>query len=360
MKGWTSQLLATTIQTIPPLDEKAMAAARTRQDQLTKPQGSLGRLEELSVQLAGIQGRPLPQIRHKAIITMAGDHGVVAEGVTLYPQAVTAQMVYNFLRGGAGVNVITCQVGARVIVVDMGVAAELEADARLVSAKVAPGTRNMAQGAAMTLEQAVTAVETGIKIVTAEIAPGLDIVGTGDMGIGNTTASSAICAVMTGRSVSEVTGRGTGVAGKQLEHKMAVISQALAVNQPDPGRPLEVLAKVGGFEIGGLAGVMLGAAAKRIPVVIDGFISGAAALIATALAPPLKNFLIAAHVSAEAGHRPLLEHLGLKPLLDLGMRLGEGTGAALGIFLCETAARVLADMATFAEAGVSGKNKVEK
>ena len=352
-----SQLVSNIVQKIRPLDEKAMAAARARQDQLTKPQGSLGRLEDLSVQLAGIQGKPLPQIRHKVIITMAGDHGVVAEGVGNWPQEVTAQMVYNFLDGGAGINVIARQVGARVIVVDMGVATELEPNSRLLSRKVAFGTRNMSRGPAMTHEQAVKAIETGIEVVAIEVAKGLDIVGTGDMGIGNTTASSAICAVMTGKPVAEVTGRGTGITDKQLAHKIEIISRALAANHPNPRQPLDVLAKVGGFEIGGLVGVMLGAAAHHIPVVIDGFISGAAALIATALSPGLKDFLIAAHVSAEAGHQLLLKHLGLKPLLDLGMRLGEGTGAALGIFLSETAARILAEMATFAEAGVSEGSK---
>lgn len=348
-----TELLSNIIEMIKPLDREVMAEARTRQDRLTKPQGSLGRLEELSIQLAGIQGKPIPQIRHKAIITMAGDHGVVADGVSAFPQEVTAQMVYNFLGGGAGINVITRQVGARIIVVDMGVATELKPDSQLLSRKVAFGTQNMASGPAMTSEQAVKAIETGVEIVTAEVANGLDIVGTGDMGIGNTTASSAICAVMTGKSVTEVTGRGTGIADKQLTHKMKVIKRALAVNRPDPKQPLEVLAKVGGFEVGGLVGVMLGAAAHRVPVVIDGFISGAAALIATALSPESKDFLIAAHVSAEAGHRLLLRYLGFKPLLDLGMRLGEGTGAALGIFLAEAAARVLTEMSTFAEAGVS-------
>ena len=345
------------IEKIRPLDEGAMAEARARQDMLTKPQGSLGKLEELSIQLAGIQGKPIPQIRDKVIITMAGDHGVVAEGVSAFPQQVTTQMVYNFLGGGAGINVLARQAGARIIVVDMGVAAELESSPQLLSRKVAFGTQNMSLGPAMSRDEAVKALETGIEIVTTEVAKGLDIVGTGDMGIGNTTASSAICAVMTGRPVAEVTGRGTGIADKQLAHKIAVIDRALAVNHPDPGQPLDVLAKVGGFEIGGLVGVMLAAAAHRIPVVIDGFISGAAALIATALSPGLRDFLIAAHVSAEAGHHLLLKHLGLKPLLDLGMRLGEGTGAALGIFLSETAAGVLAEMSTFAEAGVSGRNK---
>jgi nicotinate-nucleotide--dimethylbenzimidazole phosphoribosyltransferase len=288
---------------------------------------------------------------------MAGDHGVVAEEVGNWPQEVTAQMVYNFLKGRAGINVLARQAGARVIVVDMGVAAELEANPQLIVRKVAPGTQNMCLGPAMTVEQAVKSIESGIEVVGAELAKGLDIVGTGDMGIGNTTASSAICAAMTGESVVKVTGRGTGISDEQLLHKIEVVKRALAVNQPGRQKPLEVLAKVGGFEIGGLVGVMLSAAAYRIPVVIDGFISGAAALIATALAPTLRDFLIAAHVSAEAGHKVLLRHLGLKPLLDLEMRLGEGTGAVLGIFLAEAAARILAEMSTFAEAGVSERDK---
>ncbi len=350
-----SELIINTVATIKPLGKEAMAQAQGRQDMLTKPQGSLGRLEQLSVQLAGVQCKPVPQIKDKAIITMAGDHGVVAEKVGNWPQEVTAQMVYNFLNGGAGINVIARQVDARVIVVDMGVATELESNSQLLSRKVASGTQNIAVGPAMTEDQALKAVEAGIEIVTEEVTKGLDIVGTGDMGIGNTTPSAAICAVMTGRSVIEVTGRGTGLTDEQLAHKVEVIKRALQVNSPDPKKPLDVLAKVGGFEIGGLAGVMLGAAAHHIPVVIDGFISGAAALIATALAPVLKDYLIAAHVSVEQGHKFLLKHMGLKPLLNLDMRLGEGTGAALGIFLAETSAKILAEMATFTEAGVSEK-----
>ncbi len=345
------------LKAIKPLDESAMAAARSRQDALTKPQGSLGRLEELSIQIAGIRGKDTPKLEHKAIITMAGDHGVVAEKVGNWPQEVTAQMVNNFLRGGAGINVLAHQIGARVVVVDMGVATELESHTQLLSRKIAYGTKNIALGPAMTREQAVKALETGVEVVSAEVSEGLDIVGTGDMGIGNTTASSAICAVMTKRPAAEVTGRGTGITDEQLAHKIEVVRSALAVNRPDPYDPIGVLAKVGGFEIGGLAGVMLGAAAHRIPVVIDGFISGAAALIATALSPGLKDYLIAAHVSAETGHRLLLKHLGLVPLLDLGMRLGEGTGAALGIFLAEAATRTLAGMATFSEASVSERSK---
>lgn len=347
--------LTRTIEMIKPLDKEALIKARARQDILTKPQGSLGRLEELSVQLAGIQGKPVPQIKNKAIMVMAGDHGVVAEKVGNWPQEVTAQMVYNFLGGGAGINVIARQAGARVIVVDMGVATELTSSPQLISRKIDFGTRNMALGPAMTAEQAVKSIETGIELVSAEVTKGLDILGTGDMGIGNTTASSAIFAAITGRPVAEITGRGTGLTDEQLAHKVSVINRALEVNQPDPAQSLDVLAKVGGFEIGGLAGVMLAAASNRIPVVIDGFISGAAALIATTLCPTLKDYLIAAHLSTEAGHRLLLEHLGLKPLLSLDMRLGEGTGAALGIFLAEAAARVLTEMATFAEAGVSEK-----
>jgi nicotinate-nucleotide--dimethylbenzimidazole phosphoribosyltransferase len=354
-----SALLPEIIEMVKPLDKEAIAAAQARQNLLTKPPGSLGRLEELSVQLAGIQGRTVPQIKHKAIITMAADHGVVAEKIGNWPQDVTAQMVGNFLAGGAGINVMARQTGARVVVVDMGVATELKPHPRLLSRRVAPGTQNMTRGPAMTYEQAVTAVETGIEIVTAEVARGLDIVGTGDMGIGNTTASSAICAVMMRRPVAEVTGRGTGINDEQLRHKIAVIERAIAVNKPDDSQPLEVLAKVGGFEIGGLVGVMLGAAAHHIAVVIDGFISGAAALIATALAPGLKDFLIAGHVSDESGHMLVLDHLGLRPLLDLGMRLGEGTGAALGIFLSEASARILAEMATFAEAGVFEKEEMD-
>lgn len=350
-------LLSNTIGMIKPLDKEAMAQAQARQDTLTKPPGSLGRLEQLSIQLAGIQGKPLPSIQQKAIVTMAADHGVVAEKVGNWPQDVTAQMVHNFLGGGAGINVIARQVGARVIVVDIGVATELKPHPQLLSRRVAAGTQNMAQGPAMTEEQAVKAIETGIEIVTAEVGKGLDIIGTGDMGIGNTTPSAAICAVMTGKPAEETTGRGTGLTDEQLAHKVKVVKKAIEVNRPNPEKPLDVLAKVGGFEIAGLAGVMLAAAAHRIPVVIDGFISGAAALIATAISPGLKDFLIASHCSAESGHRPLLEYLGLKPLLNLDMRLGEGTGAALGIFLAETAAKVLAGMATFTEAGVSEKEE---
>ena len=338
---------------IGPLNEKAMRSARQRQDRLTKPRGSLGSLEELSIKVAGIKGEIAPRLHHKAIIVMAADHGVVSEGVSLYPQEVTAQMVHNFLCGGAGINVLARHIDARILVVDMGIAGELEPHPELISKKVALGTRNMMLGPAMSVEEAISAIEAGLNIVEHEVEKGLDIIGTGDMGIGNTTASSAITAAITAASVADVTGRGAGVGNKQLAHKVRVIEEALRLNQPGPADGLDVLAKVGGFEIGGLVGVMLGAAAHRIPVVIDGFISGAAALIATRIASNLRDFLIAAHVSAERGHRVALKHLGLKPVLDLHMRLGEGSGAALAIFIIDAAVKILAEMSTFNEAGVT-------
>jgi len=350
-----SNALSQALKQIKPLDREAMQKARARQDELTKPQGSLGRLEDLSIKIAGIKGKTVRGFEHKAIVTMAADHGVVSEGVTLYPQEVTRQMVFNFLSGAAGINVLARFIGARVVVVDMGVIGGFEPHPNLVCKMIDFGTKNMTKGSAMTRQQAVDAIDAGVEVVEAEIAKGLDIVGTGDMGIGNTTASSAICAAITGEAVEKVTGRGEGLDDKQVAHKVEVIQKALKLNEPDPRDPIDVLSKVGGFEIGGLAGVMLGAAAQHIPVVIDGFISGAAALIATELAPGLKDYLIAAHLSAESGHRVLLEYLGLTPLLDLEMRLGEGTGAALGITIVEAAVKTLAEMATFAEAGVSQK-----
>ena len=345
--------LSQILKKIKPLDEKAMEAALARQDELTKPKGSLGRLEELSIKIAGIKGKIVPGFDHKAIVTMAADHGVVSEGVTLYPQEVTRQMVFNFLSGGAGINVLARFIGARDNVYRSWSRDRFEPHPNLICKMIDFGTKDITKGAAMTRQQAMDAIESGIEMVESEIIKGLDIVGTGDMGIGNTTASSAICAAITGESVEKVTGRGEGIDDEQLAYKVKVIQKALERNTPDPQDPIDVLSKVGGFEIGGLAGVMLGAAAQRIPVVIDGFISGAAALIATGLAPELKDYLIAGHLSAESGHRVLLEYLGLTPLLSLEMRLGEGTGAALGMAIVEAAVKTLAEMATFGEAGVS-------
>jgi nicotinate-nucleotide--dimethylbenzimidazole phosphoribosyltransferase len=262
----------------------------------------LGRLEDLSVQVAGIMACPLPKVESPGIVTMAADHGVVEEGVSLYPQAVTREMVLNFLKGGAGINILAGLVGARVIVVDMGVIGGFPVMPGLVCQMVDFGTKNMARGSAMTREQAMCSLEAGIAIVESDVCEGLDIIGTGDMGIGNTTASAAICAVMSGQTVEAVTGRGTGVDDTQLAHKISVIKRALDVNRPDRNDPVGVLAGVGGFEIGGLAGVMLAAAARRLPVVIDGFVSGAAAMLAVGLAPRVREYLIPAHISAEAGH----------------------------------------------------------
>ena len=347
--------LSATIASIKELDAHAMAAARTRQDQLTKPQGSLGRLEELSIQIAGITGNPMPHVNNKCIVTMAGDHGICAQGVSAYPSEVTPQMVFGFLAGKAGVNVLAAHAGARVTVVDMGVASDLPDHPLLIKRKVARGTADFSCQPAMTREQALQAVEAGIEIVELEYKKGLDIVGTGDMGIGNTTPSTAIAAVITKKPVVEIAGRGTGIDDKGLAHKIKVIENALMMHKPDAADGIDILCKVGGFEIAGLAGVIIGAAGRRLPVVIDGFISGAAALIAAVLAPQSKQYMIAAHCSADAGHSVMLDFLGLEPLLDLRMRLGEGTGAALGISLCDAACKALTQMVTFAEAGVSGK-----
>ena len=343
------------IDQIPSLDEAAMWLARTRQDTLTKPPGSLGRLEELSIQLAGMKADPFPSVERKAVIVMAADHGVTAEGVSAYPAEVTRQMVLNFLRGGAAINVLARQAGVRVTVVDVGVAAEFEPTPGLTQRKVMCGTRNLARGPAMTREEAEQAIHVGMDVLNEEAARGLDIVATGDMGIGNTTASSAIAAVLTGLPVSQLVGRGTGIDDQGLERKMRVIERALEVNQPDASDPLDVLHKVGGLEIAGLAGVIIAAASQRIPVVVDGFISTAAAMIAAGLAPRVREYLIAAHQSVEIGHQAMLRHLRLTPLLDLNMRLGEGTGAALSFHLVEAAVRILREMATFDEAGVSDK-----
>jgi nicotinate-nucleotide--dimethylbenzimidazole phosphoribosyltransferase len=343
------------IQQIQPLDDAAMQSAQARQNMLTKPQGSMGRLEELSIQLAGIYRKPIPAIKDKVIVTMAGDHGVVAEGVSAFPQEVTPQMVMNFLMGGAAINVLAKHVGARIVVVDMGVVSDFEPHPLLVVKKVAKGTANMAQGAAMTRAQAEQAILAGVEVVEAEIKRGLDIVGTGDMGIGNTTPSAAIAAALTGESPAKIAGRGTGVDDEGLKRKISAVERALAVNQPNAKDGLDVLAKVGGFEIGGLAGVILGAAANGKPVMVDGFISTAAAMIAVAIAPAVRPYLISAHRSKEIGHGIMLDWLKLKPLFDLDLRLGEGTGAALGISMAEAACKILSEMATFGEAGVSDK-----
>lgn len=350
-----NSLIQETIAKIQPLDERMIGSASARQRNLRKPVGSLGRLESLATQLAGITAKPRPRFKQPVVTTLAGDHGIAQHGVSAYSSDVTVQIVKDFLNGEAAINVLARHVGARLVVVDMGVAADLAPHPGLIDMKIAHGTRDFSIGAAMTHEQACRAVEAGIVVVEREIGQGADIVATGEMGIGNTTPSSAIVAAMTHRPVSQVTGRGTGLDDAAFARKMALIERGLAVNCPDASDGLDVLSKVGGYEIGGLAGVMIGAAARRVPIVIDGFISGAAALIANALAPAVQPYLIAAHRSVEIGHRATLEHLRLDPLLDLDLRLGEGTGAALGISLCIAACKILDEMATFDNVESLGK-----
>jgi nicotinate-nucleotide--dimethylbenzimidazole phosphoribosyltransferase len=324
--------------------------AQARLDRLTKPRGSLGRLEELAGRLVALTGSPEPRIETPVIFTLAGDHGVAVEGVSAYPQVVTAQMVENFCRGGAAVNVLARQAGARVVVADLGVASELPPHPALTVRKIGPGTRNLAAGPAMTREEALSAIAAGAELVEETAT---DCVGTGEMGIGNTTAASALTAALTGADPRAVTGRGTGVDDAAWEKKVEVVRRALATNRPDPGDPLGVLAALGGFEIAGLVGVVLAGAARRAPVLLDGFIATAAALIAVRLHPATRDYLIAAHRSAEPGHGLLLGTLGLAPLLHLDMRLGEGTGAALGIGLLRAAVACYREMATFEDAGVA-------
>jgi nicotinate-nucleotide--dimethylbenzimidazole phosphoribosyltransferase len=342
-------LLKATIAGIPERDKVAEDAARARFDRLTKPTGSLGRLEPLASALAGMCGRPRPRLARKVVVVCAADHGVAGAGVSAYPQAVTAQMLANFLRGGAAINVLARQVGAEVRVVDLGVlGGALEALGEIPH-KIALGTRDLSREPAMTREQAERALEAGIAL--AERA---DVIATGDMGIGNTTAGAAVVAAMTGRPADQVVGNGTGIDADARARKLAAIEAGLA-RGVDAHDPVGVLASVGGFEIGALAGLVLGAAARRIPVVLDGLASGAAALLACALAPRARDYCIAGHVSAEPGHRVTLEQLGLEPLLDLGLRLGEGTGAALALPLLDSACRLLDEMATFDEAQVSDR-----
>jgi nicotinate-nucleotide--dimethylbenzimidazole phosphoribosyltransferase len=342
-----------TIERIQPTNLRLLAQAQARLDRLTKPIGSLGRLEELAARYVMITGEMKPAVPRGAVFTFAADHGVTAEGVSAYPSAVTPQMVLNFLRGGAGVNVLARHAGIEVRVVDIGVAFDFEAAPELIHRKVMPGTKNLLVESAMSPIQAEQALQVGIELATEAALQGIGLIGTGEMGIGNTTASSAIAAVMTRRPVSEVTGRGTGIDDASHLRKIDVIQRALDLHRLDSANALKILASVGGLEIGGLAGLMLGAAAARIPVVLDGFIAGAAALIAVGLQPRCKDYLIASHRSVERGHEVILNHLGLKPLFDLDLRLGEGTGACLGMSLVFAAIKIFTEMATFDEAGVS-------
>ncbi|MGC4778838.1 nicotinate-nucleotide--dimethylbenzimidazole phosphoribosyltransferase [Micromonospora chalcea] len=356
-------MLESTVAAIRPLDEAAMAAARELQGRLTKPAGSLGALEPLSVRLAGLAGAcPPPLPEPAAVAIFAGDHGVHAQGVTPWPQEVTAQMIANFLAGGAVVNAFARQAGASVTVVDVGVAIPIPgaesadpAGPRLVSANVRAGTRDMTVTAALTRDEARTAVETGIRVAGELIDAGAGILLTGDMGIGNTTPSATLIAAFSGVDAEAATGRGTGVDDETYARKVAVVRAALARHEPDPADPLGVLAAVGGLEHAALTGLILGAAARRVPVLLDGVIAVSAAVAAAVFAPDAVGAMVAGHRSAEPGATAALRHLGLEPLIDLGLRLGEGTGALLALPVVTGAVRVLHEVATFDSAGVAEK-----
>lgn len=350
--------LKAVIDSIKHVDHKLSEKAQARLDMLTKPKDSLGRLEEFARKVVTITANEMPRITKKVIFTFAADHGVTEEGVSAFPKEVTRQMVFNFLRGGAGINVLARHVGAEVVVVDIGVDFDFDDSPGLLIKKVVRGTRNMRRGPAMTREEAVKCINVGVDIAMEYAAEGA-IFATGEMGIGNTTAASAVIAAIAGVPVEEVTGRGTGIDDAALKNKISVIADALSVNRPNAKDPLDVLGKVGGAEIAAIAGLILGAASRRVPVVVDGFISTAGALIAYELKPQVREYIFAAHRSVEKGHTVMLEHMNLRPFLDLDLRLGEGTGAALGISLVEAGVKIYNEMATFASAGVSDSGSVE-
>lgn len=348
------------VNNITPLDAEWINKARERTARLVMPPRALGRLHDISERLCGIQKAMTPAINRKAILIMAGDHGVVAEGVSAFPQEVTGEMVRTFLRGGAGINAISRHVGADVWVVDMGIIPDLrpaseDGGNRFMSRKVAQGTANLAKGPAMTPQAAEKSIRSGFELASELFQSGVEILGTGDMGIGNTTPSAAIGAVITGTNLAEMVGRGTGVDDQGLARKRDAIGTGIQVNRPDQEDGLDVLSKIGGFEIGGIAGCVLAGAFHSRPVVIDGFISTAGALVAHAICPEVADYLFAGHCSEEPGHRAMLTHLDLAPILDLGMRLGEGTGGALAMAIMEGAVRVFNEVLTFDEAGVSDK-----
>ncbi len=343
---------------IEPVDRALLKRAAARLDSLTKPQGSLGRLEECARRIVAITGEEMPpSFGKKAIFTFAGDHGVVEEGISAYPKEVTVQMVQNFLAGGSGINVLARHAGADVVIIDIGVDHDLNDHPypMFFRRKIVRGTRNMRKGPAMTREEAVRTIETGIELAREYADRGYTLFGTGDMGIGNTTPSSAIASVMTGTPAARVTGYGTGITDEMHAHKIKVIEDAIAINRPDPSDPVGVLASVGGAEIGGIAGLILGAASRRIPVVIDGLISAAGAIIAWGIDRMAVSYIFAGHNSVEYGHAIMLETMGLEPILDLRLRLGEGTGAALAMPLIDAGMKIYREMATFDEAGVDQK-----
>lgn len=344
-----------TLKQIHPLDRSSESAAQQRLDSLTKPQGSLGRLEELARRIAMIQGKVPPRLGRKLLLVFAADHGITEEGVSAYPREVTAQMTYNFLNGGAAINVLARHHGVDTEVVDVGVDYEFAAPRGLRNCKVRRGTANFARGPAMTRDEAVRSVELGIELAREAAAENIFLLGAGDMGIGNTSSATAILCALTGAAPADAVGRGTGIDDATLARKIAAIERGLHINRPDANDPLDVLTKVGGLEIGAMTGVILGAAAFRLPMVLDGFISAAAALLARRFCIHVRDVLFASHLSAEKGHGLMLDELKLAPVLDLQMRLGEGTGACLLMGLIEAAVRILGEMATFQSAGVKEK-----
>lgn len=349
------RLLDSALEKIAPIDTNLLDKAQARLDMLTKPKDSLGRLEEFARRFVAITGEMMPRVNRKVIFTFAGDHGVADEGVSAFPKEVTRQMVYNFLNGGAGINVLAKHAGAEVVVVDIGVDFDFGDLEGLLKRKVLHGTKNIRLGPAMTREEAIACMEVGIDLAYQYAVKGA-IFGTGEMGIANTTPSSAIIAAFSGLPAEEVTGKGTGIDDKVFKNKVRVIEDALKVNRPDPSDAMDVLSKLGGAEIAGIAGLIIGAAAKRVPVVMDGFISTAGALVACELKREVRDYIFSAHNSVEKGHAVMLKRMGLKPFVDLNLRLGEGTGAALGIYLVEAGVKIYNEMATFGDAGVSEKN----
>ncbi len=349
--------LKQTLESIRPADRSLAPAIQAHLDDLTKPQGSLGRLEELALRYGLATGTTKPGPATCRIYCFAGDHGVAEEGVSAFPKEVTPQMVFNMLAGGAAVNVFSRHAGVDLKIVDMGVDTEFPETPGLLSHKVARGTANLAKGPAMSLAQTTQALETGIALAALAASEGVTLLGTGEMGIANTTPATALFAAFLGLAPADITGRGTGVDDARLKHKIAVIERGLAVNKAALADPLATLAALGGFEIAGITGLVLGAAARKIPVVVDGFISTAGALAAVRLSPAAADYLFFSHLSEEAGHRIIMNTLGIKPILDLGMRLGEGTGAALAMTLINAALKMSTEMATFSSAKVSGKGE---
>lgn len=345
------ELLQHTLAKIGDLDQKAAAEAQNRLDHLCKPRGSLGKLETLLVQLAGIQGQARPQIREKLLAIMAADHGAAWEGVSAYPPDAGQKLLMNFLGKGAPVSILTGYTKTRLLLVDVGLRGKPVMHSQLCVRRVRSGSGNIGREAAMTKREAVAAIETGVMLINQEIDAGINVVALGELGIANTTPSTAILACLGNMDPAEITGPGAGLKDAKLKKKIQLITQALAINQPDPRNPLDVLSKLGGLEIAALTGAILACAARRVPVVLDGFVSGAAAMLACRLNARCKCFLMAAHLSEEPGHKLMLADLGLEPLLDLGLRIGEGTGAVLALPLLEAAANILQKAATLEEVG---------